>query len=203
MKGGAYNENELNILRNNGFTDYQIETLEGLNIPIGEVTNKINIISNQGVNGFNGNSDDMSEMVMNEILNEHIFENQNANTTEIEPIPQDNNELHYLDDNTELDLSQDSLHLSDLDDSRMSGYTTSPDESFGGKKRMKSKTMKKKNKSNSKKKHTKKTRKNYRKKNRKQKGGMCHGNGVGSNMSNSNFSIYNTRELELFPYRTT
>jgi hypothetical protein len=49
--------------------------------------------------------------------------------------------------------------------------------------------------------------KTYRKKNRwliksrKYKGGMCFGTGVGANNNDPNFSIYNTRELQLFPYK--
>ena len=38
---------------------------------------------------------------------------------------------------------------------------------------------------------------------RKQRGGTCYGNGVGANTGDPNFSIYNTRELELFPYKPT
>ena len=40
-------------------------------------------------------------------------------------------------------------------------------------------------------------------KSRKQRGGTCYGNGVGANNYDPNFSIYNTRELSLFPYRPT
>ena len=40
-------------------------------------------------------------------------------------------------------------------------------------------------------------------KGRKQRGGMCFGNGVGANNYDPNFSIYNTRELTLFPYKPT
>ena len=36
---------------------------------------------------------------------------------------------------------------------------------------------------------------------RKQRGGNCFGNGVGANNGDPNFSIYNPRELQLFPYR--
>jgi hypothetical protein len=36
---------------------------------------------------------------------------------------------------------------------------------------------------------------------RKQRGGMCFGNGVGANNGDPNFSIYNTRALQLFPYK--
>ena len=60
-----------------------------------------------------------------------------------------------------------------------------------------SNAMGKKSKSKSKKsKKSKKTRKN-----RKQKGGVCYGKGVGANDYDPNFSIYNTRELQLFPYK--
>ena len=57
-----------------------------------------------------------------------------------------------------------------------------------------------------------KSRKNFRRrknnrrikrKSRKQRGGVCYGNGVGANNYDPNFSIYNTNELKLFPYRPT
>jgi hypothetical protein len=60
--------------------------------------------------------------------------------------------------------------------------------------------------------NTKKTRRYKRKssksrksrKHRKSyKGGAHYGTGVGSNCYDPNFSIYNTRELQLFPYRPT
>jgi hypothetical protein len=41
------------------------------------------------------------------------------------------------------------------------------------------------------------------KKTRKQRGGICYGNGIGANNYDPNFSIYNTRELQLFPYKPT
>jgi len=49
---------------------------------------------------------------------------------------------------------------------------------------------------------TRKGRK-YGRKSRKQRGGTCYGNGVGANNYDPNFSIYNTRELTLFPYKPT
>lgn len=52
----------------------------------------------------------------------------------------------------------------------------------------------------SKSKKSKKSRKT-RRKSRKQKGGVCYGKGVGANDYDPNFSIYNTRELQLFPYK--
>jgi len=61
------------------------------------------------------------------------------------------------------------------------------------------------------KKSIKKTRNNKRRthKNRKSRrgknyrGGMCFGKGVGANSNDPNFSIYNTRLTQLFPYKPT
>ncbi len=36
---------------------------------------------------------------------------------------------------------------------------------------------------------------------RKMRGGACYGNGVGANAYDPNYSIFNTRELQLFPYK--
>lgn len=99
-------------------------------------------------------------------------------------------------------LSNGSLHLSDLngvaENENSIANTTIEDDSIGGKKRIR--TMKKrkmmKRKTMKKIRTTKK-----RKQTKKQKGGMCYGNGVGANSYDPNFSIYNTRELELFPYK--
>jgi hypothetical protein len=85
----------------------------------------------------------------------------------------------------------------DLNDPNASGYTTEAeeddDDEFNGGKRLKKTTRKNKKHSKSRK---------YRK-SRKQKGGVCYGNGIGANNYDPNFSIYNTRELQLFPYNST
>ena len=46
-----------------------------------------------------------------------------------------------------------------------------------------------------------KTNKNRRIRRKNLKGGMCFGNGVGANSNDPNFSIYNTRLTQLFPYK--
>jgi hypothetical protein len=46
-----------------------------------------------------------------------------------------------------------------------------------------------------------KTHHKRRRSTRKMKGGMCYGNGVGSNNYEPNLSIYNTNMLKLFPYK--
>lgn len=204
MKGGAYNPEELETLRNNNFTDNQIETLENMDIPINEVMRKINDRMNQGEN-----PDDITDIVMEEIMDENIFQNQNNNVMNMNIAPIQNNEedIHYLYDDDLNSSRNSSIHLSDLNDSRMSGYTTNPDESFssdesfmsdqsfGGKKRQKRLSKKiKKNKKG------KKSRKN--RKSKKQRGWTRYGSGVDANNYDPNFSIHNTRELELFPYKS-
>ena len=69
------------------------------------------------------------------------------------------------------------------------------DQSFGVKKRQKriSKKIKKNKKG-------KKSRKN--RKSKKQRGWTRYGSGVDANNYDPNFSIHNTRELELFPYKS-
>jgi hypothetical protein len=59
----------------------------------------------------------------------------------------------------------------------------------------------KKSKKSKKTKKNKKSKKSKKSRTRKQKGGICYGSGVGANDYDPNFSIYNTRELQLFPYK--
>lgn len=191
MKGGAFTQQELQQLQAQGFTDYQIESLQDLGVSLNEVMQKVNTIMNQGPDGFHGNSDDMAEQVMVELLNEHIFENPN---NPIDAIPHAEDDVHNLDVSMDNSFeSQGTMNLDELNASGMSdaGYTTTEETSFddfGGKRR----------KRKSRKKNTKKGRKTRR---RKQRGGMCFGNGVGANSNDPNFSIYNTNMLKLFPYK--
>jgi hypothetical protein len=62
---------------------------------------------------------------------------------------------------------------------------------------------KSKSKKSRKSKKSKKSKKSIKSKSKtkKQKGGICYGSGVGANNYDPNFSIYNTRELQLFPYK--
>jgi hypothetical protein len=205
MRGGAFSQQELQQLQQQGinFTQNQIQILSDIGVTFNEIIQKINTIRQSG----NVNQDDIPEQVVVELLNENIFENPSAN----DMIPHADDDNHYIDDNSFDLLSQGSLHLSDLEEQNnsMDGNTTLPDETLntsqiseislpsnvsenesfasetGGRKRRK-KTQRKGKKS---------------KKTRKQRGGMCYGNGVGANSYDPNYSIYNTRQLELFPYR--
>ena len=59
-----------------------------------------------------------------------------------------------------------------------------------------------KNKKVKKSKKSKKSKKNKKNKYTRKRGGGCYGNGVGANTYDPNFSIHNTKELQLFPYKT-
>ena len=111
MKGGAFSQQELQQLQSSGFDEYQIESLTALGVSFNEVREKINNLMNEGVNGFHGNSDTITEQVMVEVFNEYNFEN---------PINQDVNNLDELNNNI---------------DGIISGYTTS--EEIGGMRRRK------------------------------------------------------------------
>jgi hypothetical protein len=199
MKGGAFTQQELQQLQGQGFNEYQIERLQDLGVSYNEVMQKVNTIMNQGPYGFHGNSDDMTEQVMVEILNEHIFENPNAQIGVI-PHAAGNLDLEqsFQSQGTmnldELNTSQGTMNLDELNTSNisnMSGYTSGEaesDDEFGGRRRRRT---------------TKKRRGKKSKKTRKQRGGMCFGNGVGSNNFDPNNSIYNTNMLKLFPYKAT
>ena len=193
MKGGNFSPDETQYLQHQGFSNNQIETLQQLGITIADIQQKMSSIMNQSAEGFHGNSDDMAEQVVTELLNEHIFNNPNANAMNMEPIAHANDDNHYMDiDDNDLNLSQhsdNSLNLSDLQaDSYDSndGNTSGESMEWGGKKR-RNKSYKK--------------RKNNRRISRKQRGGTCYGTGVGANSNDPNYSIYNTNILKLFPYR--
>lgn len=180
MKGGAFTQQELQQLQGQGFDEFQIERLEDLNVSLNEVMQKVNTIMNQGSDGFNGNSDEMTEQVMLELLNEHIFVNSNANN----------------ENNMDVDQSFESQGTTNIDESdtgsmsNISGYTTGEAEShdeYGGRRRRR---------------RTKKRRGKKSRKTRKQRGGACYGNGVGANRYDPNYSIYNTNMLKLFPYKS-
>jgi len=187
MKGGAFTEQELQQLQNYDFAPNQISSLQALGVSINEIIQKIHTIQNSGSSIA---PDDIPEQVVIELLNEHIFENPNAQHLDAIPHVNDLDQSFQSQgtmDIDELNTSQGTMNLDELNSSRMSGYTTSEsDDEFGGRRR---------------KKITKKRRGKKSRKTRKQRGGMCFGNGVGANSYDPNYSIYNTNMLKLFPYK--
>lgn len=210
MKGGAFSQNELQQLQTNGFSEDQIQLLQERNISFNNVMERINQIRNQGDDGFHGNSNDLAEQIMNQIMSEQ------ATNVDFDDIPHADDDIHDMDISFQGD--DDSLHLSDLNVSQdsMRANTTVGDESFNNSQlsngsmsslfseneSMESQYGGRRRRRTSKKVRKNKKRKSSRKR-RKQKGGTCYGSGVGANNFDPNFSIYNTRELELFPYRAT
>lgn len=198
MVGGAFTQEETQQLLALGFTENDVEILAdtgvGFNIiqislnqinpdtgasftpqeliqSVNEANNEMN---NLDISGISDASDD--EHVLDESMNNSMDNSLNTTTENVSG----------LDNNVSLNTTMDSLHLSDLENSNNDSMNTTRDDSFGGRKR---KTRK-----------ARKGRKSGRK-SRKQRGGMCFGNGVGANSYDPNFSIYNTRELTLFPYK--
>lgn len=197
MKGGNFSPDESEHLRQLGFSNYDIESLVNLGVTHADVMQKMSSIMNQSSEGFHGNSNDFNDQVMTELLNEHIFNNPNAQAMDMDAIPHAADDVHHMDIDDDLNLSQhsdDSLHLSDLqadsfNNSFDSGYTSNESMGFGGKRKNK---------------YVKKTRNNHKykfKRSRKQRGGTCYGSGVGANPNDPNYSIYNTNMLQLFPYK--
>ena len=199
MRGGAFSQDELQQLQNYGFNQEQIDFFNSTNATYNSILQKILTIE---PNAQGALQPDTISTVINEIFGD-FFDN-------IEPIPNSDENIDINDISFNSDNNDQSLHLPELNitNDSMDANTTLPDESFtdtqmsdismpsisenesfasdiGGKKRRR--------------KTSRKTKKG--KKTRKQRGGMCYGNGVGANSYDPNFSIYNTRELELFPYR--
>jgi len=198
MKGGAFSQEDIRELREEGFTNSQIDSLQDLGVSLNDIMQRVNRITNDY--SFHGDPDYMTEQVMVELLNEHIFD---GSANQIAAIPHADDDEHDIDISGSLDhsfSSQGTMNLNELNISnisRDSGYTTSEDRSFdehGGKKRRR---ISKKNKT------SKGKRRTYRnsKRNKTLKGGMCFGRGVGANSYDPNYSIYNTNMLNLFPYK--
>jgi hypothetical protein len=194
MKGGDFTQEQKTSLQNSGFYPGQIERFELMGLTFDQVNQKVQEIMGED---FHGNSDDLAEAVEQALDAEHMDQG----------IPQAHDDEHNMDLNESFgshDGSQGSLHMSHLDasqDSNASGYTTDEDMSFDVGGRKKRRTMKKrKGRKTMKKRKGSKTRKQHR---RRQRGGTCYGNGVGANNYDPSFSIYNTRELTLFPYKPT
>jgi hypothetical protein len=192
MKGGALSQGDIQQLRRQGFSTHQIDSLQDLGVSLNEIMQKVNMIMNQG---SQIDPDYMTEQVMVELLNEHIFD---GSANQLSDIPHAADDIHDIDIMDDSFNSQGTMNLNELSRNSDSGYTTSEDRSlfdeFGGKGRRR---ISRKN--NTRKRRT--TRRNS-KRNLTLKGGMCFGRGVGANSYDPNYSIYNTNMLKLFPYKS-
>lgn len=219
MYGGNFSDMDKNELIDLGFNNQDIILLETY-IP------NLNLIriSLQQINPETGNPFTPEELMQS--LDDNVNDDMNQDNLNLSGISNNSDDSHELDNldmsftdnedsmNTTSDNSNifnennpnnnysfpsdnNSLHLSDLNDNNESSYnTTREEDSFGGKKRKSLKKYQGKKKYKGIKKN-----KSIKKHKRTQKGGTCYGRGVGANNYDPNFSIYNTRELQLFPYR--
>ena len=190
MRGGDFSEEQKTVLQNSGFYPGQIERFQLMGLTFAQVNQKIQEITG---NDFHGNSEDLVEAVEQALDEEHMNQGMPPPAQAVA----NNNMDIYHDDAGQMNMNELDM---DIDQEGTDNEADSDDEMNGGRK--KRRTMKKR-----KGRKTRKTgRKNGRKtgrKSRKQRGGVCYGNGVGANNYDPSFSIYNTRELELFPYRPT
>lgn len=178
MRGGDLSQAELQQLQTAGFSPSQIERIGDLGVSLNEVMQKVTTLRVQQLP-----TDELTEQVMVELFNEHIFD---------QPIEHADDDEHALDMGA-MDQSfetQGSLNLDDLNTSGISdaGYTTNEDTSFGGKRRRRRVSTVRKHRSK-------------RKRGSRQRGGTCYGTGVGANHHDPNLSIYNTPLLRVFPYK--
>lgn len=188
MRGGALDEQEL---MQKGFTAEQIAALHTYGI---DSMNLINM-SLQQVNKQTGEPFTPQELIdsLNDVNNQAENEDDVQEVVNQPPPPEFNNVEN--DNNNHMNFNNmnfeqgPGLNMQDLGPYSPHSVTEEP---YGGR-RSRGRRRRSRN-------H--KFRKSGRKmRSRKQRGGMCFGNGVGANAFDPNNSIFNTRELQLFPYK--
>jgi hypothetical protein len=203
MFGGDFSQQENQQLLGLGFTQDDIQVLSDTGVGFNIIQISLNQVNPATGNPFtpqeiiqsvNEANNEMNQLDISGISNASD-DDHNLNDSYDDSINTTQENVSNVSNNNFVDNSVDngSLHLSDLENSNNnSNNTTIEEDSFGGKRRKGRKTRKGR-------KHGRK----HGRKTRKQRGGMCFGNGVGANNYDPNFSIYNTRELTLFPYSPT
>jgi len=184
MRGGALDEQEL---MQKGFTAEQIAALHNYGI---DSMNLINM-SLQQVNPQTNAPFTPQELIdsLNDVNNEAENEYDVQEGVNQPPPPEfnniDNNDINNHMNFNNMNFEQGpGLDMQDLGPYSPQSVTEEP---YGGRRRRSRKH---------------KFRKSGRKmRSRKLKGGACYGNGVGANAFDPNNSIFNTRELQLFPYK--
>jgi hypothetical protein len=185
MRGGALDEQELLGL---GFTAEHIAALHNY----GFVSMNPILISLHTINPQTGAYFTPQELIdsLNDVNNE--AENEED---ENQPLPEFNNNVENdIDNHMDLNMIFEQgpgLNIQDLGPYSPKSVTEEPS---GGRRIRKSRRRRSRNHKFRKSGRRMRSRKTY-------KGGACYGNGVGANAFDPNNSIYNTRELQLFPYK--
>lgn len=220
QKGGDFTNEEIIEMNRLGFTAEQIQILRD------NILTDIQLVrhSLQQINPDTGNNFTPQELIdsvlrVNGELDENVPLDDSLNES---IISNGSDDVHYLDNELDNNIDFDdnnSLHLSDLEETN---DTTTEDISFGGKTRKRrTKTNKKKTirKRRGKTVRRRSRKMSKRRRSRKMRGGNVDdltsadfnpnlaydskqngGQNIGANCYDPNFSIYNTRELTLFPY---
>ena len=191
MRGGALDEQEL---MQKGFTAEQIATLHNYGI---DNMNLINM-SLQQVNPQTNAPFTPQELIdsLNDVNNQEENEDDVQEGLDQPPPPEFNN-INNNDINNHMDYNNmnfeqgPGLNMQDLGPYSPHSVTEEP---YGGRKMRKSRRRRSRNHKFRKSGRKMRSRKTY-------KGGACYGNGVGANAFDPNNSIFNTRELQLFPYK--
>lgn len=189
MRGGALDEQEL---MQKGFTAEQIAALHNFGI---DSMNLINM-SLQQVNKQTGEPFTPQELIdsLNDVNNEVENEDDVQEVVNQQPPPEFNNVENNIDNHmnfNNMNFEQGpGLAMQDLGPYSPQSVTEEP---YGGR-RSRARRRRSRNNKFRKGGRRMRSRKTY-------KGGACYGNGVGANAFDPNNSIYNTRELQLFPYK--
>ena len=178
MVGGAFTQKESQQLLGMGFTQNDVQILSNTGVGL----NIIQMSLNQ-INPATGARFTPQELIQS--VNEASDEIENLDEDAAVPNQENGvagvpgapyNDIHVAPGVNHFEEQGPGLNMEDL-----GPYSPRSVTEMGGKRRKGRKTRK----------------------GRKQRGGMCFGNGVGANNYDPNFSIYNTRELTLFPYKPT
>ena len=183
MRGGALDEQSL---LNLGFTSEQIATLQGYGIDNMDLIT----MSLQQINPQTNSPFTPQELMnsLNDVQNEinNMEDGVELSDGVNPPLNEEPNSPAQMQMQMQNNFDQmPALAMEDLGPYSPRSVTEEP---TGGKR--KRRTMKRRNKRNKRNKRTV-----------KRGGGGCFGNGVGANAYDPNYSIFNTRELQLFPYR--
>jgi hypothetical protein len=200
QRGGAFTQEQRNTLINNvNFTEDEVNELDEYQVSFENiqsanhlylddphrtmiiVSKYLHDVQNQQQNENDNHGDDLN---IEDLQGEG--EGQGEGQGEVEGQGPDVLDQGF---NNDLDISDDT------DPEQGSFSFDEDDDQNGGKRRKTIKTRK-----------TRKTRKSRKGKSRKmrgrkQRGGARYGTGVGANNFDPNYSIYNTQELNLFPYK--
>ncbi len=143
MKGG-YSTAENVILNNYGLSEGQIQHLEDLGVSFARIIEKTQEIDGRFEYGFNGNSDDYADMVVEELQNEAMG-NETLIPGGVEGVEEDDN---------------GSLHLSDLDQSIGDTDVEEGSDMDGGHRRRRKTSKKRRSRRKASRQRRRKTRKN-------------------------------------------